>query len=87
MSNGLSLWSFLLLYHHRPQTSMGCLVTFKIMWYKENAPGLYEKAYKFIGTKDYINLLLTGVLSQLIFPMSQAAEFTICQQEAITFRM
>lgn len=33
---------------------------FKIMWYREHQPALYEKAAQFIGTKDYINLFLTG---------------------------
>lgn len=35
---------------------------FKIMWIKENLPPVYETADKFIGTKDYINFLLTGRL-------------------------
>lgn len=33
---------------------------FKIMWYKEHEPELYEKCAKFIGSKDYVNLFLTG---------------------------
>ncbi|MDO4628764.1 MAG: FGGY family carbohydrate kinase, partial [Planctomycetia bacterium] len=33
---------------------------FKILWYRENMPELYEKTSAFIGTKDYINLCLTG---------------------------
>ncbi|MCL4386124.1 MAG: FGGY-family carbohydrate kinase [Cyanobacteria bacterium] len=33
---------------------------FKIIWFKENEPELYKKTYKFLGTKDYINYLLTG---------------------------
>ena len=33
---------------------------FKIMWYREQEPQLYEATYKFIGTKDYVNLFLTG---------------------------
>ncbi len=36
---------------------------FKIMWYKENKKDLYEATDKFIGTKDYINYKLTGVLA------------------------
>ncbi len=36
---------------------------FKIMWYKENMPDLYKKTQKFIGTKDYINYRMTGVLA------------------------
>lgn len=35
---------------------------FKIMWYKDNEPELYEQTDKFIGTKDYINYKLTGRL-------------------------
>ena len=33
---------------------------FKMMWYQENESCVYENADKFIGTKDYINLYLTG---------------------------
>lgn len=33
---------------------------FKIMWHKEHQPQLYADTYKFIGTKDYVNLFLTG---------------------------
>ena len=33
---------------------------FKIMWYREYQPELYAAAAKFIGSKDYVNLFLTG---------------------------
>ncbi len=33
---------------------------FKMMWYKENQPEIYAKTGKFLGTKDYINFVLTG---------------------------
>jgi len=33
---------------------------FKIMWYRDNEPQMFEKIHKVIGTKDYINLKLTG---------------------------
>lgn len=36
---------------------------FKILWYRDNMPELYAKADKFIGTKDYINYKLTGVMA------------------------
>ncbi len=36
---------------------------FKILWYKDNEPELFEKTYKFLGTKDYINYRLTGVMA------------------------
>jgi len=35
---------------------------FKLMWFKDNLPSVYEKTAKFIGTKDYINYRLTGRL-------------------------
>lgn len=33
---------------------------FKIMWYKENEPDVYHNAVSFIGSKDYVNLKMTG---------------------------
>jgi len=33
---------------------------FKILWYRDNEPDIYQNTYKFLGTKDYINFLLTG---------------------------
>ncbi|MBQ7383217.1 MAG: pentose kinase [Clostridia bacterium] len=36
---------------------------FKIMWYKKYNPELYDRVYKFLGTKDYINYRLTGVMA------------------------
>ena len=33
---------------------------FKVMWLKKNNRDTYEKTYKFIGTKDYLNYRLTG---------------------------
>jgi len=35
---------------------------FKIMWYRDNEPDIYRDAFKIIGTKDYINMKLTGVI-------------------------
>lgn len=32
----------------------------KIMWYRRHQPEVYEKAYKFMGAKEYIILKLTG---------------------------
>ena len=34
----------------------------KAMWIKDNYPDIYKKVYKFLATKDYINMKLTGVL-------------------------
>lgn len=33
---------------------------FKIMWYKKHKRDLYDRTYKFIGTKDYLNMILSG---------------------------
>ena len=36
---------------------------FKILWYRDNMPDLYNRTEKFVGTKDYINYRLTGVMA------------------------
>lgn len=36
---------------------------FKVMWYKRNEPEMFKKIYKVLGTKDYINYLLTGEIA------------------------
>lgn len=33
---------------------------FKIAWYRAHEPEMFDKARKFVGTKDYINYYLTG---------------------------
>ena len=40
-----------------------CYSLFKLMWLKENRPELYQKIYKVLGSKDYINFRLTGMLA------------------------
>ena len=40
----------------------GLYSAFKILWYQRHMPEIYEKASMFIGTKDYLNFRLTGVL-------------------------
>lgn len=40
-----------------------CYPLFKTMWYKENEPAVFLKIKKILGTKDYINFLLTGEIS------------------------
>ena len=35
---------------------------FKILWFKENRPDMYNAAATFVGTKDYLNYRLTGVI-------------------------
>lgn len=39
-----------------------CYTIFKVMWYKNHEPEMWEKVYKILGTKDYINYKLTGKL-------------------------
>jgi xylulokinase len=34
----------------------------KIMWHRDHEPDVYGRAHKFIGTKDFINLKMTGVV-------------------------
>ena len=36
---------------------------FKIMWYRDNEPEMFAKIYKVVGSKDYINYKLTGVMA------------------------
>ncbi len=36
---------------------------FKMMWYKDNIPDVFDNVYKFVGTKDYINFRMTGVIA------------------------
>ncbi|MBI9106793.1 MAG: FGGY-family carbohydrate kinase [Spirochaetales bacterium] len=36
---------------------------FKILWYRDNMPDVYSRSAKFIGTKDYINFRMTGVMA------------------------
>lgn len=38
--------------------------TAKILWYKENMPGVYEKIYKILQSNGYIGYRLTGVMTQ-----------------------
>ena len=33
---------------------------FKIMWFRDHEKEMFDKTYKFLGTKDFINLKLTG---------------------------
>ncbi|MBI9016807.1 MAG: FGGY-family carbohydrate kinase [Phycisphaerae bacterium] len=41
----------------------GLYSIFKILWYRDNEPEIYNKINKVIGTKDYINFKLTGVIA------------------------
>ncbi len=36
---------------------------FKVMWYRNNEPGMYKNVHKILGTKDYINFRLTGQIA------------------------
>jgi xylulokinase len=37
-----------------------CYTIFKVIWYKNHAPEMWNKVYKILGSKDYINYRLTG---------------------------
>ena len=36
---------------------------FKILWYRDNMPDIFNATSKFIGTKDYVNYRMTGVIA------------------------
>ncbi len=50
---------------------------FKILWYKNNMPEVYRSTDKFIGTKDYINYKLTGILATDISYASGCGVFSL----------
>lgn len=37
-----------------------CYTIFKVMWYRNNEPEMFDKVDKILGTKDFINYKLTG---------------------------
>ena len=37
-----------------------CYAVFKIMWYRDNEPDMFSRVKAVLGSKDYINLTLTG---------------------------
>ena len=37
-----------------------CYAVFKIMWYRDNEPAMFSRVKSVLGSKDYINLRLTG---------------------------
>ncbi len=39
-----------------------CYTIFKAMWYRDNEPNMFARIHKILGTKDYINFRLTGVM-------------------------
>ena len=40
-----------------------CYTIFKVMWYKNHEPEMFNQVYKILGTKDYINYKLTGAFN------------------------
>ncbi|HJW90192.1 MAG TPA: FGGY-family carbohydrate kinase [Anaerolineales bacterium] len=40
-----------------------CYTIFKIMWYRNSEPEMFKHVSKILGTKDYINYKLTGVIN------------------------
>jgi xylulokinase len=39
-----------------------CYTVFKVMWYRAHEPEIFARVAKILGTKDYINYRLTGVI-------------------------
>ena len=39
-----------------------CYTVFKGMWYRDEEAEMFDRVYKILGTKDYINFLLTGMM-------------------------
>jgi xylulokinase len=39
-----------------------CYTVFKVMWYRRHEPEMFSRVAKILGTKDFINFRLTGVL-------------------------
>src|SRR6266498_4083715 len=39
-----------------------CYTIFKVMWYRNHEPEMFQKVYKILGTKDYINFKLTEAM-------------------------
>ena len=39
-----------------------CYTVFKVMWYRDHEPEMFARIDKILGTKDYINYRLTGVM-------------------------
>lgn len=39
-----------------------CYTVFKIMWYRNHERGMFDQVYKILGTKDYINYRLSGIM-------------------------
>jgi len=37
-----------------------CYTIFKVMWYRNNEPEMWQRVYKILGTKDFLNYRLTG---------------------------
>ena len=53
---------------------------FKIMWVKKHEPEIYRNTRKFIGTKDYLNYLLTGELATDISYASGSGVFDLARR-------
>ena len=44
-----------------------CYTIFKVMWYQRHEPEMWQQVDTILGTKDYINYLLTGQLQDGLF--------------------
>lgn len=57
LSEKIPLWDFYRITGHRNRASYGLQ---KLMWVRDNEPGIYENTYKVLNAKDYIVFRLTG---------------------------
>lgn len=60
--------------------SRECYAVFKMMWYRDVEPEMYEKISCVLGTKDYINLRLTGQVATDHSYASGSGVYNLVQQ-------
>ena len=60
-----------------------CYSVFKLMWFKENRPRDYERISTVLGSKDYINFLLTGEISTDYSYASGSGVYSLKKREYI----
>lgn len=56
---------------------------FKIMWMRENMPEIYENTSCFLGSKDYINLKLTGEMATDVSYASGSGAYSLIEEKYI----
>ncbi len=61
-----------------------CYSIFKIMWYKENRPEAFSKIRTILGSKDYINFLLTGNIATDYSYASGTGTYSLKKRQYLT---